>query len=303
MINFTVLGIAMQCRTVTTNEPASATYLFSHGIADTNQQAHKGYTKKNLSANESDRYIINNEAHPLVTFDYPDAGEGIIYPRIRTWSDLFKVKAIIRKISYRVDRAHTDFAGSHEIRTLANNHAAITENAVVGIGVSRGASALVTWLGTHDNHQKIANIKALVLESPFDSMDSIVRNIIGEQLCQYSAARKLGHDILKLIFYRYNRNATTPLQAAESVPLHIPIIIICSEEDARVPAWSSEKLYNQLISTGHTNVHLLKIKRGLHGKLIQGPDGETYRNAVHAFYQKYHLPHNAEWAELGKNLI
>ena len=80
-------------------------------------------------------------------------------------------------------------------------------------------------------------------------------------------------------------------------------VIVCSKEDARVPAWSSEKLADALRESGHTMTHCVTLERGIHGKLIKGPDGDKYRNAVHAFYKKYDLDHNSEWAELGKGLI
>jgi len=83
---------------------------------------------------------------------------------------------------------------------------------------------------------------------------------------------------------------------------NIPILIVCSQEDTRVPAWSSQKLADALKAAG-LQVHCVTLAHGAHGHLINGPDGQTYRNAVHAFYKKYGLEHNSEWAELGKSLI
>lgn len=276
---------------------AGVAYLFSHGIAANKNQAHD-YTK---SGSFEANHIINDEDHTLETFDYPDAGYGIIYPTIRTWIDLFDLKQHLKKISYRVDRANTDFAGENEIRVLDAHHATIEHPTIVAVGPSRGASALVAWLGTASEPKN--NIKALVLESPFDSMDSVLRNIIGEYLYQYPMARSLGHNLIRFVFSQYKKRAITPLQAAADVPKDLPILIVCSEEDTRVPTWSSEKLYQELKDTGHNKAHFVKLKRGFHGKLIQGADGETYRNATHAFYKKYNLPHHPEYAELGKNLI
>ncbi len=286
------------------DEETIHTYLFSHGLAATKAQAY-GYTKKNpLNATtDNANHIIDNENHILVTFDYPDAGESLIYPEIRTWYDLLNLRKNLKKISYRVDRANTDFAGEKERTFLMEQHANIKSNAVIGVGVSRGASAFITGIGTHPDQVAVENIKALVLESPFDSMDSILRNIIGEYLYQYPAARSLGHNLIRFIFSQYKKRATSPLEAAKNVPLDLPILIICSEQDTRVPASSSEKLYDELIRTGHDKAHFVKLTRGVHGSLIQGPDGETYRNAVHAFYKKYGLDHNAEYAELGKDSI
>lgn len=271
---------------------AKITYLYSHGIADDKNQAFK-YTSS------APNPIIDNQDHTLVTFDYPDAGQGIIYPVINNWIDLLNLKENLKKISYKIDRAHTSFAQDNEIAVLNDAHALI-ETEAIGIGVSRGASAFMTWLGTYPD---IINIKALVLESPFDCMDSVLRNMIGEYLYQYPAARSIGHNLIRFVFSQYKKHGITPLKVVDNIPKNLPILIICSEEDSRVPARSSENLANALREAGLTNVHCVRLSHGFHGHLIQGPDGQIYRNAVHAFYKRYDLPHNSEWAELGKSLI
>lgn len=264
------------------------TYLFSHGIAATQTQAY-GYTKKDSTNPRPSHHIIDNEDHELVTFNYPDAYEG--------W--LFDIN--IKKLSMRINRYETSFAQKNEIDVLNQTHSTIEPAAdIVCVGVSRGASALITWLGTHPDKN---NVRALILESPFDSMESIMRNMMGEFLYQYPAARSFAHNLIRFIFSQYKKRATTPLQATEKNTLDIPTLIICSAEDTRVPASSSEKLYEKRRSLGHNNVHFVKLARGAHGKLIQGPEGATYRNAVHAFYKKYNLPHNPEYAALGKDLL
>jgi hypothetical protein len=280
------------------NKPETPiTYVYSHGIADNQDQAFL-YTRVNPS---NPNPIINNKDHNLATFNYPDAGQGMIYPKIQTMGDLFNFMAHIKTISYKVNRSQTSFAQENEIQALDEAQAAITTQKIL-VGASRGASTILTLLGTKP-HEQTQNIKAIILESPFGSMDDIVRNILGESLYQYPQARSLGHNIVRFIFSQYKKRGVSPVSVATNIPKHIPILIVCSKEDARVPAWSSENLAQALKDAGHPMVHCITLERGVHGKLIKGPDGEMYRNVTHAFYQKYGLDHHPEWAELGKDLI
>lgn len=263
----------------TTPEP-KITSLFSHGIADTKRQAYK-YAQITPANACNDLYIINNTSNLLMTFNYPDAGK-----------------------SYHINRKETSLAQSNEVQALHDAHTAIDNQVnVVGLGVSRGASTFIVWLGTHPDESQVQNIRALILESPFDSIDSVLRYMIGETLYKHSSIRSFCHGLVSFMFSKYDKNFITPLDAAAKVPLHIPILIVCSEEDTRVPAELSKKLYDELIKTGHGNVHLIQLKHGSHGKLIEGGDSALYRNAVHAFYKKYGLPHNEEYARLGKDSV
>jgi len=279
--------------TLSSSLEAKLTYLYAHGIADDKNQAYL-YTKTNPS---NPTHMIDNENHDLLTFNFPDAGQGIIYPKINTWTDLFKVAQHIRKMSYKVDRAHTSFAQENEIKALNDAHATIDTD-VIGFGVSRGASTFITWLGSANEAKH--NIKALILESPFDSMDSVLRNMLGEKLYNNPRTRRWGHSLISFVFSQYKKDGITPLGVAANIPKELPILIVCSQEDSRVPVSSSKKLYDELVATGHTNVHFVMLDRGDHGKLSKN---ERYCHATHAFYQRYDLPHNPAFAKLGRTLI
>lgn len=268
-----------------TNQEPKITSLFSHGIAASKRQAFK-YAQITPTREYNDRHIINNQHHILVSFNYPDAGE-----------------------SYHINRKETSLAQANEVQALHEAHINIEDEAgIVCLGVSRGASALIVWLGTHPDASKVQNIRALILESPFDSIDSVLRHIIGESLYKYNTFRSFSHGLVKFIFSKYDKNFITPLEAAINVPPHIPILIVCSAEDTRVPASLSKRLYDELtraafLKNGNSRVHFVKLKTGAHGKLIEGKDSGSYRNAVHAFYKKYDLPHHPEYADLGQILL
>ena len=183
-------------------------FLFSHGIAANKRQAYQ-YAQITPSAHYNAHHIINNKDHILLSFNYPDAGEGI-----------------------SINRRETSLAQANEIEKLHKMHISIdTKTDIVGLGISRGASVFVTWLGTHPDDAKTQNIQALILESPFDSIDSVLRYIIGESLYKNSTIRAFSHSLVAFVFSKYDKSFITPIEAAAKVPSTIPILIVCSAED------------------------------------------------------------------------
>ena len=106
------------------------------------------------------------------------------------------------------------------------------------------------------------------------------------------------------IFCKYKPNGIRPIDMAPKVRKNLPILIIISAKDGLVPVWSSINLYNELRATGHDHVYLMVFEDGKHAKLINhNAKGSAYRHVAHAFYQKFALPHDPEWAQLGIPLL
>ena len=76
------------------------------------------------------------------------------------------------------------------------------------------------------------------------------------------------------------------------------MLIICSLEDALVPASSSINLYAQLAESNHTDIYLLATKHGQHAKILSqeesllNKDAKTYHDVVQAFRNRYTLMYN-----------
>jgi len=249
-------------------------YLFSHGLSDSHKQVNK-YTK---SLNKKKPYIIQN---PFVTFDYPDVGKGIL----------------------KLNRLQTSLAQNNEIERLAQTFFSQLNNQpeVVLVGVSRGASTIVNFMGLYNPH----NVSAIILESPFDCVESIAQKLINETKwgCIPGIRKNYG-SIMSFIFCKYNPHGIRPIDMASRIRKDLPILIICSSSDKVVPVWASINLYYELKQSGHENAHLLVIPEGDHAKLINHQKYSSwYQNVTHAFYQKYHLPHNSALAEHGLSLF
>jgi len=228
-------------------------YLYAHGLADTANQA---FNYKNV--------LFDG---PVVTFDFPDATRQF----------------------YRVNITEANLGQTNDINRLSEAYYSELEKApkatFVGIGASRGAGTWLNFMGIH-GHNKV---KALILESPFDSIASTIDPAL--------------HSVLHLIFQKYDTNGIQPRDVITKIPKDLPILIVCVKNDHRVPFSSTIEVYRLLRKSGHKNVHLLVFESGKHGKFVLGKNRDAYRDVAHAFYKKYGLPYDKKTAKTGNYLF
>lgn len=259
----------------TTSNEQQITYLFSHGIADSHKQAFR-YLKNGTGTQKP--YIIPTN---LFTFDYPAASVG----------------------SKRVNRKQVSLAQDSEVTHLAKRFYQNIDptSAVVLIGVSCGASCALNFMSWY--HPE--SVRALILESPFDSAESIVYHMLRRaRLSWIPGSQRAGQALLGAVFKKYKRTGVRPIESVPQLNRSIPILLVCSLEDKIVPAWSTMLVYAALKKAGHEHVYLLILEHGLHAKIIDNPRvGFQYQNVAHAFYKKYDLPHDPELAIAGKRLL
>ncbi len=259
---------------------AKVRYLFSHGLFNTGKkQAHK-YIKTYKIDYETTyinkRYIIDG---PVTFFNYPDAvTKGIM--------NITKAN-----IAQDNDVAHLK---SEVEKTIQNNQ----EKELILFGVSRGASTALNFMALHDD----SAVKALIVESPFDAMATVVDNM-RKQLHLEWLSHDFGQCLLENIFWQYKRDAKDPIDLVSNIRKDLPILIICSKEDFQVPWHSSEQLYQKLKESGHDNVHLLVVPKGAHAHIITGKSGDIYQAGTHAFCAKYGFPHDPELAKQGEKYL
>ncbi len=153
-------------------------------------------------------------------------------------------------------------------------------------GWSRGAVAIANYLGTHE----VDNVGAVILESPFDDIHSVVKHKTG-----FASSAS----VLPLVT-NHKPGGIQPIKVAGAVDKNIPILIYCSKGDALIPATSSIEYYRALRRSGHNKAYLLAVDRGSHANIINGPDGRMVRNVIHAFLKDHNRRHNAQWAQAGQ---
>jgi len=254
-------------------------YLFAHGIAETHEQAY-WYTKGKSSL----PYLIDGR---LFTYDYPDATQ-------RFW---------------RVNFPQTGMGQHNEImglksaydQTIAKLDTQNNQNKdVVLLGMSRGATTILNFMG----QQKPEKVKAIIVESPFDSTQALTNNILNKfYLDKIPGMQTIGHYLMSAVFWQHSTNGARAIDSVGTIDQDIPILFVCSEQDKLVPQKSTIALYKKLKDSGHKKVHIFIADSGLHGRILHNTDGLQYQNVVQAFYRKYGLSHDASLADLGESLL
>lgn len=253
-------------------------YLFVHGIAETHTQA-DWYTKDKSSL----PYLMDGR---VFTYDFPDATTHF----------------------WRVNFTQTGLGQHNEVMGLKSAYDQTIERLkaeggnqdLVLVGVSRGATAILNFMGLYHP----AHIKALVLESPFDSTFSIAQNIAHKGcLRNVPGSPSMVHNLMSFIFWNHCTDGLRAIDAAPSIDKDLPILLVSSQQDARVPCESTQALYDALRDSGHSHVHMLVLEQGLHGRILQGASGSEYQAAVNAFYKKYGIAYDDALAFVGQDLL
>ncbi len=258
-------------------------YLFSHGIVDNYEQAYR-YAKvfrKNGKIYQNERYLIEKN---IISFNYPDIA-----------NNLFGINW--HEASLGQDNEIACLHQAYQETEAYLNKGAIKSYNIVLVGLSRGATAILNYMAQHD----CPTVKAVVLESPYDEAGSMIKHILSRLgLIHIPGLYALGQKIMEVVFGKYRADGIQAINMLEYIRKDLPIMLICSQEDQFIPSWSVINIYKKLKISGHDNVHLLIVKKGKHSKVLFSQDGQIYLNVVHAFYQKYNLPHNSAFAEAGQ---
>lgn len=263
------------------NQPV---YIFAHGMFDNKTQA--------------DPYLATPPAavlaQPLTAVDFPDAFNKVLGIKIGPfWQFSFG--------------QHNDIAAL--AKTYDNTIKKHPGKGVVLMGVSRGASAALSFTALQTLFQSETTpntqIEALILESPFARVNNVIKGALDHipaLLKMVPGTRELAELVMYACARQYDPNANDTIDYLPYLPKNLPILILCSAKDTLVPATSSIAIYTKLKELGHPNVHLAILPTGRHARFYREHQ-ESYLATVHAFYQKYKLPHDARLATLGKPLL
>lgn len=218
--------------------------------------------------------------HTLVSFNFPDAQNGF---------NRYKVN-----LAQQADISCLSEA--HQKMKRKNPHLKKT----ILCGVSRGAATIINYLGTTKNSLK--DVTAIILECPFDSLHSVIDNIIKRfKLWWIPKIKRLSNKIVKKLYQEYNHHGIAPIDVIENIPKNIPVILVHSKKDWFIPIDATRRLYLALKETGHKYLYLIETPEGGHGKILWNKSGSLYRNSVHAIFKKHKISHNSSWAKNGKN--
>lgn len=269
-------------------------YLFAHGL-----YANQNLARYYAQLPDISFQILNDQLHAQTK-----SGHKHIWQLLNPTDDFF---GIIKDPFYTFnfpdairgfDGTQTSLAQENEIQTLANEYEKIKHNKVVLVGMSRGASTILNFLGT----RTARSIVAAVVESPFDSVIETL-----DTLCKIAGVDwiplLIRHTSPNLFFSKYDAKGVFPIKVAHNINKELPLLIIASLEDTLIPAANSASIYFKLRDCGHQNVYFLLLDKGSHAYLLENDDAPTYLNTVQAFYKKCGLPHNSTFAAQGDAIL
>lgn len=273
------------------------TYLFAHGLYNDyslafyyqninkqhvctvhEQQLHltyksgKKYSWNLQETQDSSLWLIQN---PMHTFNFPDATKR------------------------GFDGSQTSLGQENEIRALTHAYEKVKHTDVVIMGMSRGASTILNFLGT----QKSDRVAAAIVESPFDSITNTLENFCKVAGVSWLMPLSVLYASPNLFFSKFNPKGIFPIKVVQNIQKDLPILIIASLQDDLIPALSTAAIYSKLIETDHPHVYFLLLEKGAHGYLLEDEDAHIYLNTVHAFYKKYDLPYNRALAAHGESIL
>jgi len=232
------LGIIVPEKTSSDN----TIFIVSHGYAPEKTDVGKKQTKKLIENN-----IITS---PAVYFEYNDTQKNANFGQSQN----------VQYLNTAIDYA---------IKKFPNKK-------IILIGVSRGASTILRWLGQSPlyNHQ----IKGAILESPFTS----TRDMVAYQAAKFypGIPKSIIPYIVKLLYPNMDPEDEAPFNLLNKIGPHIPLLIISSKKDTLIPAKNTKKIANTLQKYGHKKITYLELDSGNHGFLAQELE---YQNAVKKF--------------------
>lgn len=258
--------------------------IFAHGIIDGPTQINRF---KDVIATQQATPIIFPDAHLTKSWNL----NGII-DYCSNWYGQ-KVNSTHNFYGKHINRNSMYMGQGEDLESISKTMTQYaTTESVILYGCSRGAAALLTYLGQHNP----TNVSALIL----DACPADLPATLHLQLASYGIHHGWANAIFSTLFPQYN--ASTALTPICAIPLiqnkNLPILLIHSQKDQIVPYIHSLQLYQQLRDQNFTNVHLILLPDGQHSYILQDPTlAPIYTQAVHSFYKKYNLPHDADIAQ------
>jgi fermentation-respiration switch protein FrsA (DUF1100 family) len=247
-------------------------FIYSHGFGSTSEKA-TSYVKSDIIPDD------------VIRFNYQDA-------------DL-KFEPI-KGIGIGLKLWKSCIGQEDDIKRLADQIKRVIDKDLVLFGESRGSSAIINYLGSASYSK---NIKAVVVDSPFDTMQNVLFHRLNRFYLDKIISPATVEKYLPYIVTQYKVDGLLPIKSIKNVPNNLPILFICSKEDKVVPHTSSIELYKKLRAQGHDKAHILIVDHGAHAWLMTGKSKEVYLNVVHAFYKKYGIEHNSDYADYGKEMF
>ncbi|MEX0940705.1 MAG: hypothetical protein WDZ41_05065 [Candidatus Babeliales bacterium] len=311
-------------------ESKPTSYLFAPGIHSSEKQVSKYCFEYYSSTNQiiytdNDFEVIGSAVtainFPEIIINAPTNFEkskqfiGKIYNHIAQWRNakndahnnviaLDTPETVTDILKAPIDYTGINFGQEKDIQALSaayDQHISIyPDTDIVLYGVSRGAATSFNFLATEYHNKKIKNIKAVILEGCFDSIENILKQKF-PILFKFAQITDNFKKIFSWIYPNHQLNGIVPINLINTFPTDIPVLFITSKKDTVVPAVCTWNVYNTLKNNGFTNIFIHELQHSSHpGYTIDNEsDICEYQTIVHAFYKQHNLNYNSEFADGG----
>jgi alpha-beta hydrolase superfamily lysophospholipase len=221
--------------------------IFVHGLFDNHTQA-KPFQE-----------IVRNLGYDqIITFDFADAWYP---PFVQSLKKPFKSSLGQNSEIEKLNSVYQEVVQSFENCT-------IPVPPIILIGISRGASLILTFLAT----KRPQHVIGAICESPFDTLEHVLEIRVP----------KYKHLAL-LLFKNYDTNGIKPADSINNIDPDINILFVASKEDTSVPYQLTTFLYQLFMKTGNRpHSELLLFPSGKHAKLLKTHE-EKYSEKITSF--------------------
>lgn len=251
---------------------------------------------------------INNEARGLIRrFFFGMA--GLAHKTINVFSPYFINQYYIRRglsiinknifsctvNPFRIKPFFLSFGQKKDIETFTAFYEQQTkqepDRSIVLYGPSRGAATIFNFIATQYPSQDIKNVKAIILESCFDSMTHCVPSLFSKFLSKilpyytHRGLEPIRADILQSFINTCNTYS-------------IPVLFITSTIDNRVPVSSVYNLLINLLLNNLNSCYLTTLSHSRHSQYMRDNEEDTalLLQSVHTFYKRMNLPYIEQFA-------
>ena len=150
---------------------------------------------------------------------------------------------------------------------------------VILYGRSRGCATTLGLLIEMDREER-QRVAAIILEAPYDTVEHVINTRWN---------RFVGFLVRRLLKWTsYSVNGMSPLQQVSSIPSHVPILVIRSQKDERVPAPCTDALLKKMTEYG-LKTTVVELSNSTHSSFAHGSisDMVKYHDEVQKFYSSF----------------
>lgn len=178
---------------------------------------------------------------------------------------------------YFIDIKKLNIGQEEDIKKIHEHYQNIETKYVIGYGVSRGAMALINWVGKC----KPKKIKALILEGTPTDLNTIEKH----SLEWYNKIYYMGVKFILPYISSYNPNSYYSKANVLDLPKDLPILFITSLNDKMVPYNCTLEMYNNLLNNGYTRCKIVILKKPHHDNYLTDNEEDriTYLSEVNNF--------------------